>query len=87
VLEVRYPVYRAVKGVVFFDAGNLWYDNRGSLLKTLSIIDFSDMRFCIGAGLRVKLPIGTVRCDAGLLLNRRKGESAGAVHLDIGQAF
>jgi outer membrane protein assembly complex protein YaeT len=87
VLEIRFPVFRMISGAAFFDAGNVWYFKAGSLRKTAAMIDFKDLRYNAGLGVRVKLPVGIIRLDGGLKLDRRADEPVGAIHLDMGQAF
>jgi len=87
VLEARFPIYRALSGALFLDAGNVWNANAATLGKTARSIDLNDLRYSAGAGVRVKLPIGIVRFDAGLLIDRRAGDPIGALHVDMGQAF
>jgi outer membrane protein insertion porin family len=87
ILDLRFPVYRAVSGAVFFDAGNLWYSNSGTMGGTAALIDFNDIRYNVGAGLRVKLPFGIVRFDAALKIDRKQDEPAGAFQIDMGQMF
>lgn len=76
--EIRYPIYKILGGSFFIDAGNIWqeYDE----------IDAS-LRWGIGAGLRVKTPLGSVRLDYGIKIDRQPDESFGAVHFAIGEAF
>ena len=76
--EIRYPIYKILGGTLFIDAGNIWqeYDD----------IDAS-LRWGIGAGLRVKTPLGSIRLDYGIKINRQPDESFGAVHFAIGEAF
>ncbi|MDZ7372962.1 MAG: outer membrane protein assembly factor BamA [candidate division KSB1 bacterium] len=78
-VEARFPIWKNLGGAVFVDAGNVWADRRS----------FSPdrLRWAAGAGLRVSSPIGVLRLDFGLRLDRRPGEPAGAILLDMGQAF
>ena len=77
-----------LSGAVFVDAGNLWYDNTTATLSdAAALIRPSDFRYNVGAGIRLKLPIGIVRLDGGFNLDPRSGESVGAIHVDMGQAF
>ena len=79
-LELRYPIWKDLGGVVFVDFGQV------SL--TPFYVDFSDIRYTSGLGLRYKTPIGPVRIDAGYQLNPQPNESQHyAVYFSIGQAF
>ena len=85
--EVRVPVWNALGGVIFFDAGNVWS----------GAWDFnvSDLRYDVGPGLRYNTPIGPIRADLGYQLNPIEGLMANGkaqgrrfrFHFSIGQAF
>ncbi len=85
--EVRVPVWGAIGGVVFFDAGNVWADEWD--------FNVSDLRYDAGIGLRYNTPIGPIRADLGYQLNpieglRAKGKEQARrfrFHFSIGQAF
>lgn len=53
--ELRFPVYGVVHGAVFSDAGNVW---TGSWEYHIN-----DLRYNVGAGIRVRTPIGPLRLD------------------------
>ena len=77
--ELRFPVYKIVRGVAFFDAGNVYYQLR----------DFNPVKLRTGAGLglRIESPLGLLRIDYGFNLKPRPGESKTAIFFSIGQAF
>lgn len=85
--EVRVPVWSALGGVLFFDAGNVWTDEWD--------FNVTDLRYDAGVGLRYTTPIGPIRADVGYQLNpivglRAKGEEQTRrfrFHFSIGQAF
>jgi outer membrane protein assembly complex protein YaeT len=79
-LELRFPLWGDLGGVLFMDAGNAYehYD------------DYSQgLRFTAGAGLRYNTPLGPVRLDFGYLLNRpdNYGYADYQFYLSVGQAF
>lgn len=76
--EIRFPIFKILGGTLFIDAGNIWqeYDEIDAAL-----------RWGTGAGLRVKTPLGSVRLDYGIKIDRKPGESSGIVHFAIGEAF
>ncbi len=47
----------------------------------------SHLRWGAGAGLRLKTPLGSVRLDYGIKINRQSEETIGALHFAIGEAF
>ena len=78
-LELRLALPRAVGLVVFLDGGNVWRDARN--------IDFHDMKFSVGPGIRYNTPVGPLRLDLGYKLRRETGESAAQLHFTLGHAF
>ena len=78
-LEIRTSLGKGLGLVTFLDGGNVW-------LKTNNI-DLKDFKFTTGLGLRYNTPVGPLRIDYGYKLQREKGESSGAFHFSIGNAF
>jgi outer membrane protein assembly factor BamA len=76
--ELRYRHPSGLGGVVFYDLGNTW--------ATVSEVTL-DLRHALGVGVRWNSPIGLLRLDLGLPLNRREGESAYQLFFSFGQAF
>jgi outer membrane protein insertion porin family len=70
--EYRFPIMKKVEGVVFGDAGNAW-DGDGYKL--------TDLKYSVGAGLRVTTPLGPIRLDYG------RGEEGGKFHFSFGGQF
>ncbi len=77
--EFRFPIWRDLKGVIFYDAGNVYAQ--------ASDFDPSDLRHVLGAGLRLETAIGPIRLEYGRKLDREPGESTGEFFLSIGSAF
>ncbi len=77
--ELRFPVWRFLKGVVFYDAGNVYED--------LGDYDPTDLRQVLGGGLRFDTPVGPFRIEYGHKLDREEDESPGKFYFSIGQAF
>ena len=77
--EVRFPVYKWVRGVAFVDAGNV-FD---------SIDDWSiaGLRTGTGLGARIQTPFALVRIDLGVPVNRRAGEAPRRWMFSVGQVF
>jgi len=59
--EYRFPIFASVAGAVFTDVGNV-YPQR---------IQFNDLRYGVGTGVRYLSPVGPIRFDIGYNLNRR----------------
>ncbi len=77
--ELTFPLYKALQGAVFADAGNL--------ISAFDEAGVGDMRYAIGVGVRYKLPIGPLRLDLGINPSPREKESIGAFHFTFGIAF
>ncbi|HEY3175833.1 MAG TPA: outer membrane protein assembly factor BamA [Candidatus Polarisedimenticolia bacterium] len=89
--ELRFPIFKALKGVVFYDAGNVY--------ARLRDFDVTDLRHVLGTGLRFDTPLGPFRVEYGRKLDHdlvydelgravgRRPESRGEFFFSIGQAF
>lgn len=77
--ELRYPIFRALKGAVFVDAGNVGIE--------VEDYGLADLRYAVGAGLRLALPIGPVRFDVGVNPDPKDGERDYTMHLAVGLPF
>lgn len=65
--ELTFPIYeKIIKGAVFYDVGNVWR----------RMEDYFDGGFMhgVGAGIRVKTPIGPLKLDAGYPLSDNQGD-------------
>jgi outer membrane protein insertion porin family len=77
--ELRFPIYRWLKGVGFVDLGNVH--------PKVSDISFTDLQVGIGAGARFDTPIGLIRIDLGIPANRRSFDPRWRFYIGLGQAF
>jgi len=85
--EVRLPLRGKLGAVAFIDLGNVWRESRD--------INFGDLRYAVGPGLRYQTPIGPARLDIGYQLNPIEGllidgapeKRRFRIHFSIGQAF
>lgn len=77
--EARFPVFRMVRGVAFFDAGNAFSSPRDISLK--------DLRMGVGLGIRVDTPFMLLRADYGARIRRASREPFGRWFFSIGHAF
>ncbi|HNS31725.1 MAG TPA: outer membrane protein assembly factor BamA [bacterium] len=78
--ELLYPLYENIlKGVVFFDIGNIWDDFE----------DFSDLRKGIGAGIKVVIPFlnAPVEIYYGHALDNKPSEDSGRWHFGMSFGF
>ena len=75
-VEIGRSFGRLLRLVTFFDAGNVY--NPGNQF------DFGDVRRSAGVGFRLITPLGPIRLDYGFKLDRRRGESMGAIGFLLG---
>lgn len=78
-VELRFPIYAPVGGVLFVDFGNVFRDAFTYRL--------DELRYTVGPGIRYNTPIGPLRVDVGFIVDRRADEDFGRVEFSIGQAF
>lgn len=78
-LEYRFPLFGALGGTVFYDAGNVWANWRD--------LDPAALKSGVGVGMRYLSPIGPLRLDFGWKLDREPGEQEWAVSLSFGNPF
>lgn len=64
--EYTFPIIQVIKGAVFFDIGNVW-GKAGDLLS-------GGFKSGFGFGVRVKTPLGPVKLDYGIPLNKTGNE-------------
>jgi outer membrane protein insertion porin family len=78
-VELRMPILGPIGAAVFADAGNVG----------TSVHDYGlrDMRYAVGAGIRLALPVGPLRLDVGINPDRRPGEDTYVIHLSVGFPF
>jgi outer membrane protein insertion porin family len=80
-VEETFPIFpEIIKGAIFFDTGNVYE----------KIEDFGDgsVYSGVGAGVRIKTPIGPVKLDAGYPLDDVEGESKKLrFYFNISQGF
>jgi len=78
-VEYRFPIWRFLGGVTFFDAG----------MVTPRVRDFAWDQFYPGAGggLRLATPIGPVRFDVGYALRQLRNEDRVQLYVTVGHAF
>ncbi|HLJ54694.1 MAG TPA: BamA/TamA family outer membrane protein, partial [Chthonomonadaceae bacterium] len=80
-IELRQPLARRLKGVVFADVGDAW----GGPYSNVSLQGFQQTGFqpraSVGLGIRVGTPLGPIRLDYGI------GSEGGRAHFSIGNVF
>jgi outer membrane protein assembly factor BamA len=77
--ELRVPLTGAVSVVGFLDSGNVFAHPVD--------VRLADFRNAVGGGVRYKSPLGPLRFDVGVNVNRQPGEKRTAWFVNFGQAF
>jgi outer membrane protein assembly complex protein YaeT len=77
--ELRFPIYKSLKGGLFWDAGNVWAFSRE--------LSFKDLRQSVGFGLRYMFPFGPLRLEYAWVLNPQEGEAKSRFVFGLGHAF
>jgi len=77
--ETRFPLYKDLGGVIFFDYGNVYTKQWD--------FGFGDIKYAPGIGLRYNTLIGPIRFDVGYALNPEPGINRFQYWISIGQAF
>jgi len=77
--ELRFPLWKRLKGGLFWDAGNVWLTSKE--------LDLADLRQSVGVGLRYMFPFGPLRLEYAWVVNPRPGEAKGRFVLGLGHAF
>jgi outer membrane protein insertion porin family len=77
--EWRVPVTGGFEVAFFVDAGNVWADPKN--------VDLSQVRTGAGIGLHYLTPVGPLRLEYGLKLDRKPGEDPGAFAFSVGYPF
>ena len=76
--QLRFPVTQGLSLIGFIDMGNLY--DQGQFDPTV-------LRTGIGAGIRFVTPLGPLALDYGFKIDRKPGDSPGAIHLNVGSLF
>lgn len=77
--ELRIPIYRALVGAAFVDAGNIQQDHND--------FGFSDLQYAVGGGIRLRTPVGPIRLDVGHNPDPGRDDDHWVVHLTVGYPF
>jgi outer membrane protein insertion porin family len=77
--EIRFPIFRIVKGVLFADAGNTFAERAD--------FSISNLEVGVGFGLRITTPLAPIRIDLGYPVPGGTGLGSPRWHLSIGQMF
>jgi outer membrane protein insertion porin family len=79
-VEYRFPLWRWFSGAVFFDSG--------AVSARVADLSTDDLRSGVGAGLRLRTPVGPLRLDVGYPLNRvPRQDQKLRVYVTVGYPF
>jgi outer membrane protein assembly factor BamA len=89
--EMRFPMYRWLRGVAFVDAGNIFGIDASGVETKFS---WKELKIGYGAGVRVTTPVGVLRVDFGLAKSALPGSTRkpnslrdGRFYFGIGHIF
>lgn len=86
-VEISYDFADALRGMIFYDRGQV-YGSEGDLSKTTSNrFDLENMRHSFGFGIRFVTPAAPIVLAWGFKLDQRPGEPAMEFHFNMGQSF
>lgn len=79
-VEFIFPLFEDIdmKGVVFFDIGNVWGEDEGW---------FEELRYSAGGGIRWLSPMGPIRVEWGYNLDPKEDEKASEWNFSVGTSF
>lgn len=77
--EIRFPMYRWVRGAAFLDAGNVF--------PTIRDLSFTNLEVGTGFGVRVESPFALIRVDFGVPLTNRANQPRARWYFAIGHTF
>ena len=77
--ELRFPVYKWIRGITFIDAGNVF--------RAAHDFTVTDLEAGSGVGLRFDSPLGLLRIDLGIPLTNRERQRSSRWYVGIGHAF
>jgi outer membrane protein insertion porin family len=81
-IEYLYPLFDFLKVAAFYDVGNVW--------AKMGDIGSGGFKSGIGLGVRVKTPIGPIRLDYGIPMNKEPGSDdikGGRFHFSASNTF
>jgi outer membrane protein insertion porin family len=77
--ELRFPIFRRLRGGLFYDAGNAF--------ALASDLRLDSLRPSVGGGLRLMLPFGPIRLEHAWVLDPRDDEDRSRWVFSLGHAF
>lgn len=85
--EVLYPFTRYIRGVVFYDRGNVYGKDGDISLTSSNDFDLGSMRHAWGFGIKFFSPVGPISFAWGFKLDKKPWENLSEFHFTIGRAF
>jgi len=83
--ELTFPIVENLKGAFFIDAGNVWHVPDS---KPKGGVSPGGIRAGVGAGVRIKTPIGPVKLDYGFPVNPSDDQShTGRINFSMSRGF
>ncbi|MBR34964.1 MAG: outer membrane protein assembly factor BamA [Nitrospinota bacterium] len=84
--EIQYPFNNSLRGIIFYDRGNV-YGNGGDISLTSENFSLSNMRHSLGVALQLHTAFGPVGLAYGYKLDQADGEEPAEFHFIFGRTF
>lgn len=84
--EIQYPFSNNIRGIIFYDRGNV-YGEGDDVSLTKKDFDLLKMRHSVGVAVKFYSPIGPIGLAYGFKLDKAKGESPSEFHFILGRSF
>ena len=84
--EIHYPFSNSLRGILFYDRGNV-YGNGDDISLTSENFNLLKMRHSVGVAIQFFSPIGPIGLAYGFKLDRAAGEDPAEFHFILGRTF
>jgi len=78
-VELRFPIWEAIGGVLFMESGWVWTEDED--------YDLEDLKHSAGFGIRYTTPIGPLALDLAFPLDQEPGPVQYQIHFNVGHSF
>ncbi|HEX9630037.1 MAG TPA: BamA/TamA family outer membrane protein, partial [Pyrinomonadaceae bacterium] len=90
-IEYTFPIVQKARGAIFYDTGfvntDAWDFTTHTVIPKKISNEFDNLASDIGVGIRLDLPIGPLRIDYGIPIQRAGNSSSGKFNFNVGYQF